>query len=121
MRDTIRSLIDHLGLVRPLKLVLSRRYRMVWRSSRELKRALLASGFQQIYEKHINGGDGYKKYLDLDTALDPSIDLFYKLNLESGKPLRVLDIGCGPAYFLYAAKHRGHSVVGIDIEATAIF
>lgn len=36
------------------------------------------------------------------------------LKLDSGKPLRILDIGCGFGYFIEACREMGHDVIGID-------
>lgn len=36
------------------------------------------------------------------------------LSLEGSSPLRILDIGCGPGYFLAMARAAGHECLGID-------
>lgn len=36
------------------------------------------------------------------------------LSLQDSPPLRILDIGCGPGYFLAMARAAGHECVGID-------
>ena len=46
-----------------------------------------------------------------------------KLVLElfpPGKPLRVLDIGCGSGSFLRILKNLGHVALGLEISATAV-
>ncbi|MGI6574211.1 MAG: methyltransferase domain-containing protein [Fermentimonas sp.] len=37
----------------------------------------------------------------------------------TGRPLRLLDMGCGTGYFLHAAKERGFTVSGIEKEQKA--
>jgi SAM-dependent methyltransferase len=36
-------------------------------------------------------------------------------------PLRILDLGCGPGYFLYVCKLFGHDVLGLDREGEPLF
>jgi SAM-dependent methyltransferase len=42
------------------------------------------------------------------------------LGLHNSKPLRMLDIGCGPGYFLAAALACGHDCYGIDAPETIL-
>jgi SAM-dependent methyltransferase len=51
------------------------------------------------------------------TSLERAQDL--RLHRES--PLRILDLGCGPGYFLYVCSHLGHSATGIDIDRKLLF
>ncbi len=37
-----------------------------------------------------------------------------QLNLQSGPKLRIMDIGCGPGYFMAVARALGHEVNGVD-------
>jgi SAM-dependent methyltransferase len=39
------------------------------------------------------------------------------LSLHKSRPLRILDIGCGPGYFLAASRVCGHECYGIDAPA----
>src|SRR5205814_8623591 len=36
-------------------------------------------------------------------------------------PSRILDIGCGAGYFLYACKLLGHEVLGLDVDQFPMF
>ena len=40
--------------------------------------------------------------------------------LSEGRPLRILDIGCGSGYIAAELARRGHSVLGIDPDAERI-
>jgi len=42
------------------------------------------------------------------------------LGLDTASALRVLDIGCGPAYFLAVARALGHEAYGVDAPDTAL-
>ena len=56
-------------------------------------------------------------------------DYWIKINVERAQdlwldrsaPSRVLDLGCGPGYFLYVCKCLGHEGVGIDIDEQPLF
>jgi len=37
-----------------------------------------------------------------------------KLDLQSGPKLRIMDLGCGPGYFLSVTKALGHQAKGVD-------
>lgn len=42
------------------------------------------------------------------------------LGLDTGSALRVLDIGCGPAYFLAIGRALGHQCYGVDAPETIL-
>jgi len=42
------------------------------------------------------------------------------LGLDTASALRVLDIGCGPAYFLAVARALGHQCYGVDAPDTVL-
>ena len=41
--------------------------------------------------------------------------------LDRSSPLRILDLGSGPGYFLYVCKFLGHSGLGLDIDDDPFF
>jgi SAM-dependent methyltransferase len=43
------------------------------------------------------------------------------LALDRAPPLRILDLGCGPGYFLHVCKLFGHDVLGLDREGEPLF
>lgn len=54
------------------------------------------------------------KYADHRLWLPFNIGRIASLSLHKSSSLRMLDIGCGPGYFLAAARACGHDVYGID-------
>jgi SAM-dependent methyltransferase len=54
------------------------------------------------------------KYTDYDHWVPFNVARVGALGLHNSKRLRILDIGCGPGYFLAAAMACGHDCYGID-------
>ncbi len=54
------------------------------------------------------------KYADYDLWVPFNVARIASLSLHAAKPQRLLDIGCGPGYFLAAALACGHDCYGID-------
>ena len=57
------------------------------------------------------------KYADYRYWIPFNAERVAALGLHGAMPLRILDIGCGPGYFLSAARACGHSVNGVDIPS----
>ena len=60
------------------------------------------------------------KYTDYDLWVPFNVARIGALGLHNAKPRRVLDIGCGPGYFMAAALACGHDVYGIDAPETIL-
>ncbi|MGA3052952.1 MAG: methyltransferase domain-containing protein [Candidatus Korobacteraceae bacterium] len=54
------------------------------------------------------------KYTDYSYWMPFNVARIGRLSLHKTSPLRMLDIGCGPGYFLAAARACGHECYGID-------
>ena len=54
------------------------------------------------------------KYADYAYWIPFNVNRVAALGLHQSRPLRLLDIGCGPGYFLAAAAASGHECHGID-------
>ena len=54
------------------------------------------------------------KYTDYTFWMPFNVARIGGLSLHKTPPLRMLDIGCGPGYFLAAARACGHECYGID-------
>ena len=54
------------------------------------------------------------KYPDYNFWLRLNIIRAVQLGLHKTPPKKVLDLGCGPGYFLAVCRYFGHDVVGID-------
>lgn len=62
------------------------------------------------------------KYLDLGFFMRDSATRCYTLGMfDDGLPKRVLDLGCGPGYFLSLCRELGHDVVGIDLDDEPLY
>jgi SAM-dependent methyltransferase len=73
------------------------------------------AGMKALREKF--GGHMYRKYQDkFEHSLVRNAERVFALGLHEGKPLRILDLGCGFGYFLYGARFFGHQVVGLDLD-----
>lgn len=70
-------------------------------------------GVSRIHEAH--KGHPWSKYFKYDQFLARNAARIYTLGLQNPPSKRVLDIGCGFGYFLYAAREMGHQVQGIDV------
>jgi SAM-dependent methyltransferase len=72
-----------------------------------------------------DGGDYAKNYVDahfahrMETIYLPKFD-FLSANLPSDVELKLLDVGCGAGYFVYAALTRGVYAKGLDVSQTMI-
>ncbi len=55
------------------------------------------------------------KYTDYDYWISFNTNRLAALSLHEREPMRILDIGCGPGYFLAAAMTCGHDAYGVDI------
>jgi SAM-dependent methyltransferase len=62
------------------------------------------------------------KYLDIQEFVRDSTERCFALGLfDDGEPKRILDLGCGPGYFLGACRALGHDVVGVDVAEEPLY
>ena len=59
---------------------------------------------------------GAAKYLEYGRFIDLNVARVVDLNLDRGRSKRVLDLGCGGGYFLFALELCGHKGLGVDRE-----
>ncbi len=63
-----------------------------------------------------------RKYLALDYFMRDSAERCFSLGLfDDGRPKRILDLGCGPGYFLSLCRSLGHEVVGVDLDDEPLY
>ncbi|MDQ6860091.1 MAG: class I SAM-dependent methyltransferase [Verrucomicrobiota bacterium] len=88
-----------------------------------LKRTIELTRFDEIRREFEvpDPGDTPQKYVQLDHWLRINLVRARELDLDRGKPLRILDLGCGAGYFLYIAQQYGHDVLGLDIDRLRLF
>jgi len=60
------------------------------------------------------------KYADYNYWIPFNVVRIGKLALQRSQPLRILDIGCGPGYFMAGARACGHDCYGIDAPPRAL-
>lgn len=60
-------------------------------------------------------GHPFTKYHDkFEHSLIRNAERIFALGLDKRRGLRILDIGCGFGYFMYAAQQFGHHPIGLD-------
>jgi SAM-dependent methyltransferase len=72
---------------------------------------------QEMASAHAQDHFGAAKYADFPCWLIRNIHRAGQLGLHTGRRLRILDIGCGPGYFIAVARALGHECWGIDLPA----
>src|ERR1035438_2544614 len=60
------------------------------------------------------------KYADYGFWIPFNVARVGALSLHTSVPLRILDVGCGPGYFLAAARACGHQCFGVDAPANVL-
>ena len=67
-------------------------------------------------------GIAYQKYLEINYWLFENMRRVYVLGLHrQSRKLKILDIGCGAAYFLYVCRQYGHDVEGVDVPDNEMY
>lgn len=71
---------------------------------------------KQINESWTVRSDNYNRYVEEEFATDRPEKWLHIIesNAPPGRPLRVLDTGCGPGFFSVLLARAGHIVSGID-------
>lgn len=71
---------------------------------------------KQINESWTVRSDNYNRYVEEEFATDRPEKWLHIIesNAPPGRPLRVLDAGCGPGFFSVLLARAGHIVSGID-------
>ncbi len=63
-----------------------------------------------------------KKYvLELRRILLQNLRMADRLGLYGLPPLNILDLGCGPGYFVRICQLLGHTATGVDIDTSTLF
>jgi SAM-dependent methyltransferase len=61
------------------------------------------------------------RFSDADYWIKINVERAQDLWLDRSPPLRVLDLGCGPGYFLYVCRCLGHEGLGLDLDEQPLF
>jgi|SRR5437868_5704697 len=94
-------------------------HRVSWRRVyRELERD---KSWEALRRKYPRAVKEVHRFADTRFWIRRNVERAQDLSLDRGRRYRILDLGCGPGFFLYVAKQLGHSGVGIDIDEQDIF
>jgi SAM-dependent methyltransferase len=61
------------------------------------------------------------RFSNVDYWININVERAQDLWLDRSPPLRILDLGCGPGYFLYVCRCFSHEGVGVDIDEQPLF
>jgi SAM-dependent methyltransferase len=79
--------------------------------------------FEQIRQRYSVKGPSldWPKFLNLERWIDINIRRTRDIELDLGRPKRILDLGCGAGYFLYIVQLLGHEGLGLDLDQLPMF
>jgi SAM-dependent methyltransferase len=76
--------------------------------------------FRRVVARH-STDYRYAKYFKKRTWIRSKMMRALETGIDKAPPGAILDLGCGPGYFLYICKYFGHQVHGIDLPDDAFF
>src|SRR5437660_4859959 len=77
--------------------------------------------WEALRQKYPRGVKEVHRFGDTDFWIKRNVERAQDLSLDRGPRRHILDLGCGPGFFLYVAERLGHSGVGLDIDEQAMF
>jgi SAM-dependent methyltransferase len=77
--------------------------------------------WEELRRKYPPGIKEMHRWVDARFWIKRNIERAQDLSLDRGPRHHILDLGCGPGYFLYVAQKLGHTGIGLDIDEHAIF
>ncbi|GAB4176142.1 MAG: hypothetical protein Fur0032_16040 [Terrimicrobiaceae bacterium] len=122
------SLLDLLAVPLP-GAVRSLRRRLYLPNPDKLLSLLDEEGLRRVREIHAPGCSDEElrntrkpiKYLDARRQIERNLRRAEELGLHARPPLRILDLGCGPGYFVTVCQALGHNACGFDLDENPIF
>src|SRR5438270_12883058 len=84
----------------------------------ELERDKSWEALRQKYPRRVKE---VHRFGDTNFWIKRNVERAQDLSLDRGPRRHILDLGCGPGFFLYVAEKLGHTGVGLDIDEQAIF
>jgi SAM-dependent methyltransferase len=91
-------------------------------SARRLQRKLeMDPSWEELRRKYPRGIKEVHRFGDTNFWIKRNVERSQDLSLDRGQRRHILDLGCGPGFFLYVAEKLGHTGVGLDIDEQAIF
>jgi SAM-dependent methyltransferase len=77
--------------------------------------------WQELKRKYPRDLKPIHRWADSTFWIQRNVERAQDLSLDRPPPRRILDLGCGPGYFLFIARKLGHDAVGLDVDAQPIF
>jgi SAM-dependent methyltransferase len=77
--------------------------------------------FQHILTAHGADDYRYRKYFTKRRWLRSKLMRALEAGIDRMPPGAILDLGCGPGYFLHVCKYFGHRVHGVDLPGDPFF
>ncbi len=127
LEEKIKKLIDGQAFASITRHVRSLFHRLFFPSPIKPKRIIASieghNRFHEICDRYgmEDPGEGPPKFLNLKRWIRRNAKRVRELRLDDQKRQRVLDLGCGPGYFLYICRCLGHDVLGIDIDEVPMY
>lgn len=97
------------------------RYFRAWYLANKVDQTIDPTRFRQVVARHSSEGYDSFKYFDKRLWLRSKVMRVIELGLDQRRKSSVLDLGCGPGYFLYACKYFGHDAQGLDVPDHAFY
>jgi 2-polyprenyl-3-methyl-5-hydroxy-6-metoxy-1,4-benzoquinol methylase len=91
-------------------------------SSRKFQDELQAnSAWVALRDKYPRGVKEVHRFADTKFWIRRNVERAQDLSLDRKPARHILDLGCGPGYFIYVAQKLGHTGVGLDLDEQPIF
>jgi SAM-dependent methyltransferase len=89
--------------------------------ARELHRELESERWDALRKRYPRGRAAINRYADTSFWIKRNVERAQDLSLQRPPRRHILDLGCGPGYFLYIAHKLGHTGLGLDTDERPIF
>lgn len=121
IQSVSRAISKRTGLDTVIQYATSSDFRLEKALTKELIATVPKEELRKIEQRYLNPRRPGLKYLRLDRWMSIAVQRAIKLGLHKSAPKRILDLGCGTGYFMAAARHLGHDVLGLDLDEVEIF
>lgn len=77
--------------------------------------------WEELRRRYPRAEKNIHRWADTKLWIQRNVERAQDLSLDRPPHRHILDLGCGPGFFLYIAHKLGHSGVGLDIDVEPIF
>src|SRR5947209_6375838 len=77
--------------------------------------------WEALRQKYPRGVKEVHRFGETKFWIKRNVERAQDLSLDRGPRRHILDLGCGPGYFIYIAQKLGHTGIGLDIDEQPIF